>query len=83
MVIRTPAPGWDAEIYATAGEAPEALSEWGEPIGTVVDASENEEVELHLGAAAKNFLIWFNKAAPARDQDGRFQIEISEVKLVE
>jgi hypothetical protein len=83
MVIRTPGPGWNAQIYATEGEAPAALSEWGEQIGEVTDATENEEVELHLGAPASNFLIWFTKAASARDQEGRYQVEISEIKLVE
>ncbi len=83
MVIRTPSPGWDAQIYATASEPPEEVSEWGEPIGEVTDADKNEEVELHLAAPAQNFLIWFTKAAPARDQEGRYQVEISEVKLVE
>jgi serine/threonine protein kinase len=83
MVIHTPSPGWDAEIYAVEGEAPEELSGWGEPIGEVSDADKNEEVELHLGAAANNFLLWFTKAAQARDQEGRYQVEISDVKLVE
>jgi serine/threonine protein kinase len=83
MVIHTPSPGWDAEIYAIEGEAPEELSEWGEPIGEVTDADKNEEVELHLAGPATNFLLWFNKAAPARDQEGRYQVEISDVKLVE
>jgi serine/threonine-protein kinase len=83
MVIRTPSPGWDAQIYATDSEPPEEVSEWGEPIGEVTDAEKNEEVELHLAGEARNFLIWFNKAAPARDQEGRYQVEISEVKLVE
>ncbi len=83
MVIRTPAPGWNAEIYAVDGEAPEALSEWGDRIGEVSDATENEEVELHLGSPATNFLIWFTKAASAADQEGRYQVEISEIKLIE
>jgi serine/threonine-protein kinase len=84
MVIRTPGPGWDAEIYAVEGEPPEALSEWGEPIGEITDATENEEVELLLGdQTASNFLLWFTKAASARDQEGRYQVEISEIKLVE
>jgi serine/threonine-protein kinase len=83
MVIRTPGPGWDAQIYAVDGEAPEELSGWGEPIGEVTDATENEEVELHLGTPATNFLIWFTKAAPARDQEARYQVEISDIKLVE
>jgi eukaryotic-like serine/threonine-protein kinase len=83
MVIHTPTPGWDAQIYATASEPPEALSEWGEPVGEVADAGKTEEVELHLATPAKYFLLWFNKAAPAADQEGRFQVEISDVKLVE
>jgi eukaryotic-like serine/threonine-protein kinase len=83
MVIHTPTPGWDAEIYATSSEPPEGITEWGEPVGEVADASKVEEVELHLAAAAKHFLIWFNKASPAADQEGRFQVEISDVKLVE
>ena len=83
MVIRTPTPGWDAEIFATDSEAPEELAEWGEPVGAVTDAKDLEEVELHLPGPAKHFLIWFNKAATARDQEGRFQIEISDVKLIE
>ena len=83
MIIRTPTPGWDAEIFATASGPPEELSEWGEPVGEVTDAQELEEVELHLGSPAKYFLIWFNKAAPARDQEGRYQVEISDVKLID
>ena len=82
MVIRTPTPGWDAEIFATASGPPEELTEWGEPIGEVTDAASAEEVDLNLSTPAKYFLIWFNKAAPARDQEGRFQVEISDVKLL-
>jgi len=83
MIVKTPTPGWDAQIFAAASGPPEELSEWGEPVGDVVDAGETEEVELHLGSPAKYFLVWFNKAAPARDQEGRYQIEISDVKLVD
>jgi eukaryotic-like serine/threonine-protein kinase len=83
MLIHTPTPGWAGEVFATASEPPESLSEWGEPVGEIADAKSTEEVELHLGAAARYFLIWFNRAAPARDQEGRYQVEISDVKLVE
>jgi eukaryotic-like serine/threonine-protein kinase len=81
MIIQG-APGWDAEIYATASGPPEEVSEWGEPVGDVSDAKDLEEVELHLSAPAKYFLIWFTKAAPSQDQEGRYRIEISDVKLV-
>jgi serine/threonine-protein kinase len=83
MVIRTPSPGWDGQIYAAASGPPEDLSGWGEPVGAVTEAAENEEVELNLSEPAKYFLIWFNKASPARDQEGRYQVEISDVKLIE
>jgi eukaryotic-like serine/threonine-protein kinase len=83
MIIRTPSPGWDAEIFATASGPPEELGEWGEPVGTVTDAKSLNEVELHLEEPAKYFLIWFNKAAPAQDQEGRYQVEVSDVKLID
>ncbi|HZO06342.1 MAG TPA: protein kinase [Solirubrobacterales bacterium] len=77
------APGYDAQIYAIAGEAPEDLAGWGEPVGEVTDAPDVAEVPIDVTAPAKNFLIWFNRAAPSRDQDGRYQLEISDVKLIE
>ncbi|MGN6258849.1 MAG: protein kinase domain-containing protein [Solirubrobacterales bacterium] len=82
MIVRTPTPGWDAQIFASASGPPEELSGWGEPVGDVTDAKSLEEIELHLASPAKYFLIWFNKAAPAQDQEGRYQVEISDVKLV-
>jgi len=83
MLIRTPTPGWDAEIFAADSGPPEELSGWGEPVGSVVGASDFEEVDLHLASPARYFLIWFNKAAPARDQEGRYQVEITDVKLID
>ncbi|MDQ3726358.1 MAG: hypothetical protein M3335_10795, partial [Actinomycetota bacterium] len=83
MIVKSPSPGWDAEIYAAASGPPEELSEWGEPVGEVSDANGSEAVELHLGSPAKYFLLWFTKAAPSREQQGRFQVEISDVKLLD
>ncbi|HEY2480095.1 MAG TPA: protein kinase [Solirubrobacterales bacterium] len=83
MKIVSPTPGWDAQIFAAAAGPPEEIEEWGEPIAEVTDASKEQEVDLHLGEAAKYFLIWFTKASPARDQEGRFQVEVSDVKLLE
>jgi eukaryotic-like serine/threonine-protein kinase len=82
MLVKS-TPGWDAEIYAAAAGPPEELSEWGEPVGEVSDAKELEEIELDLPSPAKYFLIWFTKAAPSRDQEGRYQVEISDVKLID
>ncbi len=82
MVVRG-APGWDAEIYAAAAGPPEELSEWGEPVGAVADAGENAEIQLDVPSPAKYFLIWFTKAAPSRDQSGRYRLEIDDVKLID
>jgi eukaryotic-like serine/threonine-protein kinase len=82
MIVRG-TPGWDAEIYAAAAGPPEDLSEWGEPVGEVTDAAELEEIDLNLASPAKYFLIWFTKAAPSRDQEGRYRVEISDVKLID
>jgi serine/threonine-protein kinase len=81
MVVRTPTPGWDAQIFAAAAGPPEELSEWGEPVGEVTNASDVQTIDLNVTSPAKYFLIWFNKASPARDQEGRYQVEISDVKL--
>jgi eukaryotic-like serine/threonine-protein kinase len=83
MKILSPTPGWDAQIFAAAAGPPEEIEEWGEQVGEVNDAGKEEEVQLHLGGAAKYFLIWFTKASPASDQEGRFQVEISDIKLFE
>jgi serine/threonine-protein kinase len=83
MKIQSPTPGWDAQIFAAAAGPPEAIEEWGEPVGEVKEAEQEEEVQLHLGEAAKYFLIWFTRASPASDQEGRYQVEISDIKLFE
>ena len=81
MVIRG-APGWDAKVYAAASGPPEELSEWGEPVGEVSEAGESGEIRLDVPSASKYFLIWFTKAAPSRDQEGRYRLEVSDVKLL-
>jgi serine/threonine-protein kinase len=83
MVVRSPTPGWDGQVFAVASGPPEELSEWGEPVGEVSEAEGTEEIELHLATPAKYFLLWFNKAAPARDQEGRYQVEVSDIKLID
>jgi eukaryotic-like serine/threonine-protein kinase len=83
MKILSPTPGWDAQIFAAPSGPPEEIEEWGEQVGEVKDASKEEEVDLHLGGAAKYFLIWFTKASPASDQPDRYQVEISDIKLFE
>jgi serine/threonine-protein kinase len=83
MTILSPTPGWDAQIFAAPAGPPEGIEEWGEQVGEVKEAGKENEVQLHLGSAAKYFLIWFTKASPASDQEGRYQVEISDIKLYE
>jgi eukaryotic-like serine/threonine-protein kinase len=81
MIVETPTPGWDAQIFAAGSGPPESLEEWGEPVGEVVGASATEEIDLTVAKPAKFFLLWFNKASEARDQAGRYQVEISDIEL--
>ena len=83
MIVRSPTPGWDAQIFATSESPPESIEEWGEPVGEVSDAEKVQAIPLNVSQPAQHFLIWFTKASPARDQEGRYQVEISDVKLVE
>ena len=83
MIVMSPTPGWDAQIFATASSPPESLEEWGEPVGEVKSAGKIQEIPLEVTSPAQHFLIWFTRASPARDQEGRYQVEISDVKLVE
>jgi serine/threonine protein kinase len=80
MEIRSPTPGWDASIYEFGGSPPSALSEWGQPVATVSDGGGNETITLP-GRAAQSFLIWITKPPHAKDDPGRYQMEISDVRL--
>jgi len=82
MIVRTPTPGWDAQVFAAASGPPEAIDGWGEPVGTVVDASSTQEIDLTVPRPARYFLLWFNKAAPAHDHYGGYQVEISDIELL-
>ena len=62
---------------------PEELSEWGEPVGEAVDAGTTEEIKLDVRQPSRYFLLWINKASEARDQAGRFQVEISDISLLD
>jgi serine/threonine-protein kinase len=82
MIVRTATPGWDAEVFAAASGPPEELSGWGDQVGTAVDASSTEEIDLKVPQPSTYFLLWFNKASEARDQPGRYQVEISSIELL-
>ncbi len=82
MIVRTPTPGWDAQVFAAPSGPPEELAEWGEPVGTAIEASSTEEIDLTVTIPSRYFLLWFNKASEARDQYGGYQVEISDIKLL-
>ncbi len=83
MLVRTPTPGWDAQVFAApSGSGPPGeLSGWGEPVGEVSDAVAAQEIDLKVPTPSRYFLLWFQKAAPAHDQEGRYDIEVSDVEL--
>jgi serine/threonine-protein kinase len=83
MIVRSPTPGWDAEVFAAPAGPPSDLSGWGEPVGEVGEADETQEIDLSVPKPSTYFLLWFTKASEARDQAGRYQIEISDIKLLD
>jgi eukaryotic-like serine/threonine-protein kinase len=83
MTVRTPTPGWDAEVYAAASGPPPVLSAWGPPVGEAADASSLEEIPLNVPQPSRYFLLWFTTAGEARDQEGRYQVEVSDIKLLD
>jgi hypothetical protein len=80
LVIRALTPGYDAAIYEVNGSPPSELPGWGRPVANVRDGGETERVALP-GKPAKSFLIWITKAPQAKDDPGRYQMEISDVQL--
>jgi hypothetical protein len=81
MDIRSGTPGWDAEIYESDGSPPSELSGWGQPVATVTGGGGRESITLP-GKPAQSFLIWITKPPQAKDDPGRFQMEISDVRLL-
>ncbi len=80
MQIRSPTPGWNASIYEFSGSPPSELSGWGQPVATVSDGGANETIHLP-GKPAQSFLIWITQPPQAEDDPGRYQMEISDVRL--
>jgi eukaryotic-like serine/threonine-protein kinase len=82
MIVRTPTPGWDAQVFAAPAGPPSDIAGWDEPVGEVSEAESTQEIDLAIRQPSTYFLLWFTKASPARDQEGRYQIEISDIKLL-
>jgi serine/threonine-protein kinase len=83
MVVKSPTEGWDAEVYAAADGPPEDLAGWGEPVGEASDAGATEEIRLDVPRPSRYFLLWIVKSSEARDQAGRYQVEISDISLLD
>jgi eukaryotic-like serine/threonine-protein kinase len=81
MVIKALTPGYDAEIYESDGSPPSELSGWGQPVANVSDGGESETLSLP-GKPAQSFLIWVTKLPSAKDDPDRYQMEISDVRLL-
>jgi tRNA A-37 threonylcarbamoyl transferase component Bud32 len=74
--LEVPITGWDAEIYA-ANEVPPDLEGWGQPIGTISNARQEESVRLATGGEEmSNYLIWITSLPPSEGK-----IAISELTL--
>jgi eukaryotic-like serine/threonine-protein kinase len=82
MIVRSPTPGWDAQVFAAPAGPPSDLSGWDEPVGEVSDAATEQEIDLRVSRPSTYFLLWFTKASEAQDQAGRYQVEISDIKLL-
>ncbi len=82
MIVRTPTPGWDAQVFAAPAGPPSDLTGWDEPVGEVSEAEGTQEIDLNVRQPSTYFLLWFTKASPARDQEGRYQVEISDIELL-
>jgi serine/threonine-protein kinase len=82
LSIRTPAPGWTAEIYGATGSPPSELDGWGEPLAPAVEITADEQaIQLDAIEANQYFLIWVTELAPAADGAGGFRVEISDARL--
>ena len=81
MVIRSLTPEYDAQIYELNDSPPSSLSDWGEPVAAISNGGESETVNLP-GRPAQSFLIWITRAPTANDDPGRYQMEISDVRIL-
>jgi eukaryotic-like serine/threonine-protein kinase len=83
LVVRTPEPGWSAEVYGFNGSAaPEELDGWGEPLaGPLTIDADQQAIELRATDDNNFFLVWITDLVPSPSGDG-FRTAISDVRLV-
>ena len=78
LTVGTSDGGWAAQIFAAGAGPPEALEEWGEPVGAVSNAEAEELIELTVAAPAQYYLIWFTKLV---SYDDGYRVEVEELTL--
>jgi hypothetical protein len=47
----------------------------------VKEAESRQTISLDVHQPAQYYLLWFTRPSPAKDEPGRYQIEISDVSL--
>jgi eukaryotic-like serine/threonine-protein kinase len=82
MEVRSQAGGWDAQVFAASTGPPEEITGWGRQVGEVGDADTRQSIDLEVPRPSQYFLLCFTKAAPAADEEGRYQVSISDIKLI-
>jgi eukaryotic-like serine/threonine-protein kinase len=82
MEVRSQAGGWDGQVFAASSGPPEDIEGWGQPVGEVSNADTRQTIDLRVSRPSQYFLLWFTKAAAATDQEGRYQVSISDIKLI-
>ena len=75
LKVVTPTPGWTGEVYAS-NEEPDDLAGWGEPVGSVSNAGEDETVSLDVPEGAQYYLLWIT------DLGDNSTVEISDIRLL-
>ncbi|MFA9446648.1 serine/threonine-protein kinase, partial [Egicoccus sp. AB-alg6-2] len=80
VVVTTAHPGYDMTVYVgdeppSGGQPPE---EWGEEVGAVGDADEQDTIVLAEGTEARTVLLWFTSLGP---DGGRFRGSVAHVEV--
>ncbi|MGI8460903.1 MAG: protein kinase domain-containing protein [Solirubrobacterales bacterium] len=73
--VVTPTPGWSGEIYA-ANESPDDLAGWGDPVGSIANAAEDDTIALERTEPAQYYLLWITDLAT------NDAVEISDIRLL-
>jgi hypothetical protein len=75
LVVETETPGWSGEVYA-ANQPARDLAGWGDPVGSISKAANNETVPVRLSEPARYYLVWIT------DLGEGDTVELSEIRLL-